>query len=445
MNFNFGIKRFLPRTLLGRSLLILVVPVLLIQVITSYVFFDRHWSKVTMRLSYAVAGEIAAMSRVIEDGSMSSIEDVSTLAKQSIDVQVKRGTRANLNGLPVVSQADLGWESMVARTLVRELRGALRGRPFSVEMDFANKWVTVYVQIKQGVLVFEFPQRRLFSSSGYIFLLWVLGSSILLLMVAVIFMRNQIRPIRKLAAAATRFGKGRDVAYFKPSGALEVRQAAEAFISMNKRIRRQVEQRTTMLAGVSHDLKTPLTRLKLELSMLENSVDVSAMQNDIAEMETMIAGYLEFVRGQGDEEAVLTDLSALLDKVADSARRQGFEIVCDYKNDLSFTVRPLAFERCLDNLVSNAGQYGGKIWLSAGYEKGYFKVCIEDDGAGVLESEYEELFRPFYRGDQARSDSLGHVGLGMPIAQDIVHAHGGQITLGRSMHGGLAVHIKVPI
>ncbi len=449
MGFRKSIKKLLPRTLFGRSLVILVVPVLLIQLITSYVFFDRHWSKVTTRLAYAVAGEIAGVSELVEVGTSLSLEEIAELAQKTLDLHVNFSALHDLVDVPVISQANLGWESMVANTLATELGKALGIRKFSLEMDFANKWVSVYVQVKQGVLKFGFPQRRLFSSSGYIFLLWVLASSILLLAVAIIFMRNQIRPIRKLAAAAKRFGKGRDVAYFKPGGAIEVRQAAEAFINMNTRVRRAMEQRTTMLAGVSHDLKTPLTRLKLELSMLENSVDVSAMQGDIAEMETMIAGYLEFVRGEGDEEASAMDLSGLLDKVCDSAQRQGFEITRDYEDHLSFTLRPLAFERCLNNLVSNAGQYGGKIWLRAGYEEECLKICVEDDGDGVDENQYEDLFRPFYRGDEARSaDSAsgsGHVGLGLPIAQDIVHAHGGKISLGRSAHGGLSVHISLPI
>ncbi len=440
-----SIKTFLPRTLFARSLLILIIPVLLIQVITAFIFFDRHWSKITTRLSYAVAGEIALISKVIErDSSQGFVDDVMIGADEKLGLKFVYKEDAFLHDV-TLDLPSRGWESMVAGILTGELRNIV-GKPFALDIDFKEKRVQIWVQLEDGVLYVSLPQRRLFSSSGYIFLLWMMGTSLALLVIAILFMRNQIRPIKKLAIAAERFGRGHDVVSFKPQGATEVRMAAQAFLDMHRRIRRQIEQRTTMLAGVSHDLRTPLTRLKLQMAMLEDSAEVDAMKFDIQDMEKMIDGYLDFVRGEGDEKVSLTSLNVILEKVVASAKRQGINITVSTEDKINITVRPVAFERCLANLINNAGKYAHNVWVSFDVdEKNRLILLVEDDGSGIPEDQYEEVFRPFYRVDVSRNVETGGIGLGLPIAMDVVHGHGGEIWLDRSEYGGLKVTIRLPL
>ncbi len=441
---GLSIKKLLPRTLLGRSLLILITPVLLIQVFATYMFFDRHWNRMTTRLAYSVAGEIAIMASALEDDPSSrQLEMIIASAAKNLDLLVSFDAGGILPEENLPDMRDV-LKTMVTKTLARELRGTLR-RPFVLHFDEDEKWLEVNVQLNNGVLRVVMPQRRLFSSSGYIFLLWMAGSSLVLLAIAILFMRNQVRPIRKLAAAAERFGKGRDVAYFKPEGAREVRQAGQSFLDMHRRIKRQVEQRTAMLAGVSHDLRTPLTRLKLQLAMFDDNADVKAMKGDIAVMERMIEGYLDFVRGGGDEPEEETPLSVMIGRVAEAAQRQGFTMETKIEQDRVLMLRPVAFERCLMNIINNAGKYADHIWLSCSMQGKVMEIVIEDNGPGIPEDQYEDVFRPFYRVDTSRNADTGGVGLGLPIAQDVVHSHGGSIRLERSARGGLKVVIRLPV
>ena len=272
------------------------------------------------------------------------------------------------------------------------------------------------------------------------------AASTVLLIIAVLFMRNQIRPIRRLAIAAEHFGKGRNVRNFKTEGAKEVRQAGQAFLEMKERIQRQISQRTEMLAGVSHDLRTPLTRLKLQVAMMGDSPDIYEMKKDINDMEEMIDGYLNFVRGEGQEKSALTSLDNLLKDIAFAAKRQGCDVQLEL-NDLSFSqmLRPVAFKRCLTNITSNAMKYATSIWITM--EKTSDKqveIIIEDNGPGIEDDKLGDVFRPFYRVDSSRNQETVGVGLGLPIAMDIVHAHGGEIWLQKSPRGGLAVHISLP-
>ena len=441
-----GMKRFLPRTLFVRSLLILILPIFLIQVISTFIFFDRHWTTMTTRLAFAVAGEIALISSYIEQNDGNDTDKIINLAEHQLGILV---TYDKGKTLPETSQNEpayiTSWESMVERTLTHELKGVV-SYPFMVNVDFQEKWVEVRVQLTGGILNISLPQRRLFSSTTYIFLLWMFGVSILLLIISVLFMRGQIRPIRRLAIAAERFGKGRDVKNFKIEGAREVRQAGQAFLDMKTRIQRQISQRTEMLAGVSHDLRTPLTRLKLQVAMMGDGPDIYAMKKDIADMEKMIEGYLNFVRGEGRENTTITDIPAMLEDITVAAKRQGHTINLNL-NDVSVHIplRPGAFKRCLNNIIGNAVKHADNIWITLERKDKEIQIVIEDDGPGIEDNKIEDVFRPFYRVDNARDVSAGSVGLGLPIAMDIVHAHGGEIWLDKSTHGGLAVYISLPV
>ncbi len=453
------IKRFLPKTLFGRSLLILVAPIFLIQVISTYVFFDRHWDKMTRRLAYAVAGEVVLLADYIDDNGsdLDSIEYITDLTGKKLDLIASYEQGASLPSDDIEQRKRWrGWAFLIGNALTEELKKQT-DRRFTVDIDFHEKWVEVRMQLKSGVLRISLPQRRLFSATTYIFLLWVYAVSLALLVIAVLFMRNQIRPIRRLAVAAERFGKGRDVRNFKLEGAKEVRQAGKAFLDMRTRIQRQISQRTAMLAGVSHDLRTPLTRMKLQLALLGDNQDIRDLRGDIEEMEKMIDGYLDFVRGEGDEKPVSTDIKDFLETAVADAKRDGCDIDLHVDENLDqvgfkgqknmVMIRPLAFKRCLTNIIGNAKKYSSKIWVCLEYaEAKKLLITIEDNGIGIDEDQYDDVFRPFYRVDSSRNADTGGTGLGLPIAMDIVHAHGGVIWLEKSQKGGgLAVKIKLPI
>ncbi len=440
MNPFRELKRLMPRTLFGRSLLILVIPVLMIQIVTTYVFFERHWSKMTDRLAYAVAGEIGVLADTIEEGvSEAQLERLASYAARELDMLVSFDP-----GEIFTEEEDPTYKSLVTTTLHNALDSQVR-RPHNLRIDTEEKWVDVTLQLSNGVLHVSLPQRRLFSSTSYIFLFWMSGTSIILLAIAILFMRNQIRPIRRLAVAAERFGKGLDIpSSFKPEGAREVRQAGRAFLEMHERIRRQIQQRTAMLAGVSHDLRTPLTRMKLQVAMLGNTSDAEDLKKDIEDMERMVNAYLDFARGQGSEATVRTDLKDLLERVVTATRRQGAVIDLQADPGLFPQLRPVAFERCIANLVSNARKYASHIWVEARRIETGLRITIDDNGPGIPESQYEEVFKPFVRGEPSRNPETGGVGLGLPIVQDIVTGQGGKVWLEKSPRGGLRALIELP-
>ncbi len=424
--------------------MILIIPVLLIQLITTYVFFDRHWEKMTGRLSFAVAGEIAMLAEQIEaDPKNEAIKTFAGFAAR--DLQLLIGYQPQKD---IPDGEEGAGTTSVGRALGRAMNEQVR-RPFRIDVDRREKWVAVQVELASGgVLDVSLPQRRLFSSSSYIFLLWMIGASAILLIIAIVFMRNQIRPIRRLAVAAERVGRGLDIPVsFKPEGAYEVRQAARAFLDMHQRIKRQMEQRAAMLAGVSHDLRTPLTRMKLQAAMMPAGADTKALKQDIADMERMIDAYLDFVRGQGAETPQRNDLRALVTHIAESARRQGAVIETDTgpaAADLTLMLRPVAFERCLNNLVGNAAKYADRVWLSLKKNDEGVSIIVDDDGPGIPEDRYDDVFKPFFRLEESRNSDTGGVGLGLPIVQDVVHSHGGRVSLSRSPRGGLRVLIELP-
>jgi len=441
------LKRMLPRTLFGRSLLILVTPIFLVQIITTFIFFDRHWQKMGDRMAFSVAGEIAYFAeRIEEKDDADYILSLQKSAAQNLSLFLQYRKDEVLKSVfedkrPAFQ--DPSRENIIAQTLAQAFYQQLN-RPFDIRVDGEEKWVQVTLQLDHGVLEVTLPERRIFSSSGYVVLLWMVGSSIILLIIATIFMRNQIRPIRRLAIAAERFGKGRDVPFFKVEGAHEVRQAAQAFIDMKERLSRQIQQRTAMLAGVSHDLRTPLTRMKLQLELMEGQ-DAADLKSDIADMERMIEAYLQFARGEGVEELARTDLKEMLETAARNANRDSERVFTDVQDDMTILLRPVAFERCIGNILGNALKYGRNAWISARRFGDMIEICIDDDGPGIPQYQREDVFKPFFRGESSRNTKTGGVGLGLPIVQDIVLAHGGRVWLDDSPRGGLRVVIDLPV
>jgi two-component system osmolarity sensor histidine kinase EnvZ len=308
--------------------------------------------------------------------------------------------------------------------------------------------VGLRVQVHDGVLQIVVPHERLSASSADIFILWMVGSAIFLVAVAVLFLRNQVRPIEALAYAAENFGKGRTVTDYKPYGAAEVRRAAQAFITMRSRIERHVQQRTEMLAGVSHDLKTPLSRMKLQLAMMGETPDIKAMRADIVEMEHMLDAYLEFARGEGGEQALTTDLGELVRDAASAAanaRRAGAERVSiTIPEHIEVSVKRQALRRCATNLIDNALKHGRQVRVSATRDERFIRIIVDDDGPGIAPDRREEAFRPFHRLDEGRNLKAGGVGLGLAIARDLARGHGGDVLLDTSPQGGLRATIRLP-
>jgi two-component system osmolarity sensor histidine kinase EnvZ len=302
----------------------------------------------------------------------------------------------------------------------------------------------IRVDLGFGVLRFVTRRSLAYDANVHIFILWMLGASIVLLVVAILFLRNQIRPILRLAAAAEDFGKGRDLE-FQPRGAREVRQAGYAFIEMKRRIERASDQRTTMLNGVSHDLRTILTRFRLSLAVIEDSTEIEPLQQDIDEMHAMLEGYLAFARGDGGELTKLTNLRSTLEELRADAARHGDRLSIEVKGDLNVKVRPLAMKRCVGNLVANAQRYGGNVVVAAWREQRFVTIHVDDDGPGIAPEHREDVFRPFLRLDEARNQDEGNSGLGLAIARDIARAHGGDIVLSTSPIGGLRASIRIPV
>ncbi len=437
-------RNLMPRGLFGRAVLIIMLPILLLQGASTYIFFDRHWTRMTERLAYAVAGEVAAVSDQIEGApkDKDTIEILKALMATHLDMLFTYSPKIKNETLLTDAGDGPGLTDTLSRAIVDQVR-----RPFMVNVDMDHKKIDVFVQLRDGLLQVSMPQRRMYDSSGYIFVLWLNGLALTFFLISLFFMRNQIRPIRRLAVAAERFGKGINVQAFKPTGAREVRRATEAFFNMKERITRTVQQRTAMLGGISHDLRTPLTRMKLQLEMMGKNPDTVALREDIDDMEAMVEGYLAFMRGEGDESAQALDVVPILQRLALNTQRQGFPVIMNTPASLILEIRPNALERALTNFVENARKYATRteITLWADDHNGWAGLTIDDDGPGIEPANYEDVFKPFFRLEGSRSKKTGGLGLGMAIAQDIILSHGGRVLLDRAPIGGLRVVIHLPL
>ena len=436
----FSVKQYLPHSLFGRAITILIVPLVVVQLVAGYVFYDRVWETVTRRLSNAVAGEIGTVVQVMaRHPDSDSRYWITSVAGELNGLQFILEDGAILtNRHPGVGTG------ILERLLVNALNERVK-RPFRLDVWSQERDVLIDIQLSEGVLAVRVPRERLFTTNTYVFVLWMVGSSLILFAVASIFMRNQVRPIEQLAAAAEEFGKGRDVPDFKPYGATEVRRAAAAFIIMRERITRFIAQRTEMLAGVSHDLRTPLTRMKLELAMLGDAPSVTGLKSDVADMARMVESYLAFVRGEGEEQTEPTDIGKMLDEIVVTARREGNSVALETEGDLTLPLRPHAMKRSLNNLIANAMRHAAQVAITAGRRGRAVEIVIDDDGPGIPPEARDDVFKPFFRLDPARNPQTGGVGLGLTIARDVVSGHGGSIQLDTSPLGGLRARIKLPV
>lgn len=434
------LKRRLPTSLWGRSLLIIVLPVLAMQIAVTWVFFDAHWQTVTARLSEGLAGDIAwAVQSYEDDPTPANMAVIADRAERAMQLSV-----AFQEDRTLPTETRRGAIGVVDRVMERALQGRL-DRPYWFDTTRYPAYIDIQVQEPRGVLRFIAPRERAVATQAHIFVLWLAVATILLMGVAILFIRNQVRSIERLADAAEAFGRGESVPRFKPHGAREVRQAATAFMAMRDRIQRHIDQRTAMLASVSHDLRTPLTRLRLELALAPPFKRQDAMRGDLDEMEHMIDEYLAFARGEAGEDTQTVALADLLGAVAEDARRAGAEVEVEVSPGLTASLRPLAFKRALTNLAGNAAAHGEHVRLSARpLPSGGLEIGVEDDGPGIPEAMYEDAFRPFSRLDESRNQNRKGVGLGLAIARDVARGHGGDITLGRSDLGGLKADIRLP-
>jgi len=437
-----SLAELLPKGLYKRSLLIVIVPMVLLQTAVTFAFMQHHWDLVTRRLSEAVARDVGALTDLYQ--KLPPGEDDTFLTNLASERFRMDATLLPAGPLPpVMPRSFYGALDPLTRILPNEIRKQV-AQPFW--LDTVGRSGLMEIRVDLGGRVLRLVTRRAlaYEANAHIFVLWMLGAMIVLLTVAIIFLRNQIRPILRLARAAEDFGKGRDLD-FSPHGAREVRQAGHAFIQMKRRVERATEQRTAMLNGVSHDLRTILTRFKLSLALLDNSPDSEFLQKDVDEMGQMLEGYLAFARGDTGESTARINIGLILEDLRADSERHGAELGVETRGDLDIRVRPMAMKRCVGNLVANAQRHADRVRVSATRESQFVSIVVDDDGTGIAQAHREDVFRPFYRLDEARNQDEGGAGLGLAIARDIARSHGGDITLSDSPLGGLRAAVRIPV
>jgi two-component system osmolarity sensor histidine kinase EnvZ len=443
--------RVVPRSLFSRSLLIVILPLLILQAVLTYIFYERHWDKVTRTLAFGVAGEVGLLVELLEAAKTPETQArVLDLARKHFDFAVSLEPGADLRA--AVQSNGLLSPARLDQKLHSRFHEAL-DHPFAIDTRMTDEpnepsRIAVYVQLDDGLLRVLPLRKRLDSETTRVFIGWMFGLSLLLLALAVYFMTRQVRPILRLAWAMDKFGKGRDLGDLRVAGPTEIRRAGAAFNLMRKRILRHISQRTEMLAAVSHDLRTPLTRMKLELEMLGEGratpSDINDLRADVEEMTRVVDGYLDFARGEGQETIERVELGPFLQEIAERASTPEAQIDIELERPITLPLRPIAMRRCLANLIQNAARYGTHVRVRATSNHGQVWIAIDDDGPGIPKGQRDAVFKPFYRLDASRSPATGGVGLGLTIARDIVLGHGGDIELAEAPEGGLRVLIRLP-
>ncbi len=438
----FGLNKFfkiiLPKGLFYRSLIIVAAPIIILQITITVVFFDSVWIKANKGMTRSVVGEIKTLIDVYKRNDQNQINFLTKSYKENFDFVINVNEDENL---PKV-EGERRFSPM-DRSLRRELKSSFGNNSYWFDTTKYKDIVEVRIKTKNKIIQFLFPKEKIATSSVRLFLLWITVPSFLLILIAIIFLKNQTRPIVNLAKAAERFGKGDYINEFRPSGASEIRKAAYEFDRMVKRINRHLTQRSEMLSGISHDLRTPLTRLKLQLAMIGQKEIVKKMSNDIDEMERMLNDYLEFSKTQLKENSISININEFFEEIIRDLNNKNLNFV-QSKENLVLIARKNALKRCFNNLVQNGLSYGKNVYISITKSTNRLIVFIDDDGPGIPKDEYQNVFKPFYRLDKSRSLNQSGVGLGMSISEDIIKSHGGNILLSTSKHGGLQVKISLP-
>jgi len=438
---SFGLSSFLkdilPKRLFYRALLIVAIPVLVLQLVITVVFFDSLWIKTNKGMTKSLINEINFFVEVYDKKKIDK-DELKNQFSLFIDLNIEHVVNKDFN-----SKYNERKFSPIDRTLRRELKSNFNLGEFWFDTTNYKELIDIRIKYEDGYFKFLVPRDRLTSSSARIFALWITVPAIIMVIISLIFLKNQTRPITNLAQAAERFGKGEEIEEFKPSGALEIRQAGHEFDKMRKRILRHLNQRTEMLSGISHDLRTPLTRMKLQTAFIKDKDLANKLTEDINEMEKMLNEYLQFTSLSYVEKDEMFNLSELIEEVIGKYNNQNIQ------KDLSprayINGRKNLINRCLNNLIDNALKYGNKVEVKLIKENTNLLITIEDDGSGIPEKEYDNVFKPFYKIDKGRTESKSSVGLGLSIASDIVRSHGGNIILGKSKMSGLSVKIYFPV
>tara|TARA_B100000767_G_scaffold91000_1_gene87423 strand:+ start:1103 stop:2422 length:1320 start_codon:yes stop_codon:yes gene_type:complete len=434
---NKFIKNLLPKRLFYRALLIVAVPVIILQLLITIVFFDSLWIKTNKGMTRALVSEIKTFIEVFKNDNYDKDEITNLFSVyQDLNIGFIEDEGFNYN-------YDERWFSPIDRTLRRELKSSFGNTFFWYDTTSYKELIDLRIKYQKGYFKFLVPRDRLTSSSARIFGLWITIPAIIIIIISLIFLKNQTRPITALAKVAERFGKGEEIEEFKPSGAAEIRQAGYEFDKMRKRIQRHLNQRSEMLSGISHDLRTPLTRMKLQTAFIKDKDIANKLTEDINEMEKMLNEYLQFTSSSYIEKDELFNLSDLIEEIIEKYNNQNISKILPTR--IYFNGRKNLIKRCINNLIDNALKYGKKVNIELSKKNTNIFIRIEDDGPGIPENEYENVFKPFYKMDKGRAETKSSVGLGLSIASDIIRSHGGNIKLDKSSLNGLEARIFLPV
>ncbi len=431
----------LPTRLYARTLLIIIIPIVLLQSVVAFVFMERHWQTVTQRLSMAVTRDIAAVIDMIDtfpqDGNY---DQIIRIARERLELNVAIDPAGDLpppRPKPFFSILD----QILSEEITRQIQ-----RPFWIDTVGNSRIVEIRIQLEDKILRVFAKRSQAYASNTHIFLLWMVGTSLVLLAIAILFLRGQIRPILKLTEAAESFGKGQKTPEdFRPRGADEIRRAGLAFIQMRERIERQMEQRTAMLSGVSHDLRTILTRFRLQLALVGDNPEIESLNRDVDDMQSMLDSYLSFARSDAEEDVGSVSLNDMVERVASDGRLRGATVRVDIEGEDIVQIRANAFNRMLTNLVANACRHADHVDITVTHRGKWLTILVDDDGPGIPPEAREDVFRPFFRLDEARNQDESGTGLGLSIVRDIARSHGGEVTLSESPKKGLRAQVRLPV